>query len=135
MNADFYFQKNEELELLAPRVVRSKGQEPVICLLNPSEHYQTLKKGKIIGNVFECCVVEEDLGEKNGVYNPSVERLQKNGVYNLSVDRLQKNGVYNLSVDRLPKNGVYNPSVDGLPENVVDNPKVSQSHEKTDSAP
>ncbi|KAH3785533.1 hypothetical protein DPMN_163624 [Dreissena polymorpha] len=68
MNADFYFQKNEELELLAPRVVRSKGQEPVICLLNPSEHYQTLKKGKIIGNVFECCVVEEDLGEQNGVY-------------------------------------------------------------------
>ncbi|KAH3870879.1 hypothetical protein DPMN_034070 [Dreissena polymorpha] len=125
MNADFYFQKNEELELLAPRVVRSKGQKPVICLLNPSEHYQTLKKGKIIGNVFECCVVEEDLGEKNGVYNPSVDSSQKNGVYNPSVDRSQKNGVYNPSVDRLQKNGVYNPSVDGLPENGVYNPKVN----------
>ena len=34
----------EGLNVITPRVVRGKGQDPVMCLINPSNGYRLLKK-------------------------------------------------------------------------------------------
>ena len=37
----------EGLKVITPRVVRGKGQNPIMCLINPSNGYRLLKKGDI----------------------------------------------------------------------------------------
>ena len=43
----------EKLRVLAPRVVRGGGEEPVMCLVNPSDRYQLIKKGVEIARAYQ----------------------------------------------------------------------------------
>ncbi|KAH3834928.1 hypothetical protein DPMN_108261 [Dreissena polymorpha] len=52
LDTDYYFQPNQDLKLVSPRVVRKKGEDSIVCLVNPTDIYQTLKRGKFIGHAF-----------------------------------------------------------------------------------
>ncbi|KAH3803103.1 hypothetical protein DPMN_156803 [Dreissena polymorpha] len=59
LDTDYFFQPNEDLKLVAPRVVRKKGEVSIVCLVNPIDNYQTLKRGKLIGHAFGCTTIDD----------------------------------------------------------------------------
>ena len=44
---DYVMEPVDDLKVLAPRVVRSAGEEPILCLVNPSDRYRLIKKEHI----------------------------------------------------------------------------------------
>ncbi|KAH3768346.1 hypothetical protein DPMN_169558 [Dreissena polymorpha] len=46
LDTDYYFQPNEDLKLVAPREVRKKREDPIVCLVNRTDNNQTLEKSK-----------------------------------------------------------------------------------------
>ena len=58
--SDYVMEPVEKLRVLAPRVVRSAGEEPIMCLVNVSDRYQLIKKGAKIARAYP---VEEFLEE------------------------------------------------------------------------
>ncbi|KAH3768499.1 hypothetical protein DPMN_169712 [Dreissena polymorpha] len=65
LETDYYFQPNEDVKLVAPRVIRKKGEDPIVCLVNLTGNYQTLKQSKLIGHAFACTTMD-DSGEYGG---------------------------------------------------------------------
>ena len=51
--SDYVMEPVEKLKVLAPRVVRGGGEEPVMCLVNPSDRYQLIKKGAEIARAYQ----------------------------------------------------------------------------------
>ena len=71
----------DNLKVLAPRVVRKAGEEPLLCLVNPSDKYRLIKKGKHIARAYpiDCVIADEEHGE----YNPSVNEVAAESVPDL----------------------------------------------------
>ena len=49
---DYVIEPVDDLKVLAPRVVRSAGEEPTLCLVNPSDRYRLIKKGAHIARAY-----------------------------------------------------------------------------------
>ena len=49
---DYVIEPVENLKVLAPRVVRDAGEEPVMCLVNVSDRYRLIKKGAEIARAY-----------------------------------------------------------------------------------
>ena len=49
---DYVMEPVEGLKVIAPRVVRGTGQEPLLCLINPSDRYRLIKKGMHIAKAY-----------------------------------------------------------------------------------
>ncbi|KAH3838408.1 hypothetical protein DPMN_111817 [Dreissena polymorpha] len=50
---DNYVEPCQGLDVVVPRVVRAAGEKPLICFVNSSDNFQTLKRGKLIGIAHE----------------------------------------------------------------------------------
>ena len=50
---DYYVEPNKELKLAVPRIVRREHEDPLMCFVNHTENFQTLKKGKLVGHAYE----------------------------------------------------------------------------------
>lgn len=53
LHEDYCVEPVSHLSVLMPRTVRAKETEPVICLVNITNSFKTLKKGTIIGSAYE----------------------------------------------------------------------------------
>lgn len=63
---------------LMPRVVRSSGSEPIVCLLNPSDRYRVVTKGMEIGRAYpvaEIMINSEEPVRVQEVREPEVVEL------------------------------------------------------------
>ena len=49
---DYVMEPVDDLKVLAPRMMRSSGEEPILCLVNPSDRYRLIKKGAHIARAY-----------------------------------------------------------------------------------
>ena len=68
--SDYVIEPTQTEKALAPRVVRSAGTEPVVCILNCSDRYKLLQKGK---EVAIASPVDEYIPEKDDNTDGDVE--------------------------------------------------------------
>jgi len=60
----YYIEPAANLKLAVPRIVRAKNEAPLVCFVNSSESFHTLKKGKIVGNAMVIQEVLESAGSE-----------------------------------------------------------------------
>ena len=87
---DYYIEPVNSLKVAMPKVVRAAKEEPVVCLLNMSEYFRTMKKGQVIGTAFE---IAEVLGEQT-----ASQGLKTMNIPTVDQSRKQSQMVSNLSV-------------------------------------
>ncbi|KAH3844605.1 hypothetical protein DPMN_086864 [Dreissena polymorpha] len=51
-DVDYIVESFSNSKLLIPRVVRSAGSDPVLCLVNPTDRFRLLKKNTLIARAF-----------------------------------------------------------------------------------
>ena len=65
---DYYIEPVNDLKVLMPRTVSTAESDPMVCLVNVSDSYRTLKKGMIIGKAHEVSAfLEEPGGQKSDI--------------------------------------------------------------------
>ncbi len=58
-------------DVIVSRIVRAAGEKPLVCFVNPSDHFQTLKAGKLVGMAHETFeIVDVPLDSKAIPLNP-----------------------------------------------------------------
>ena len=80
MKEDYVIEPVDELKLLMPRTVCTADSEPVVCLVNPSDSWKTLKKGTVIGSATkDVTFPEEDIGSDVSSSNtrPNVSQVSQ----------------------------------------------------------
>ena len=80
MKEDYVIEPVDELKLLMPRTVCTAESEPVVCLVNPSDSWKTLKKGTVIGSATkDVTFPEEDIGSDVSFSNtrPNVSQVSQ----------------------------------------------------------
>lgn len=50
---DYYTESLDDIDLAMPRTVRKSKTAPVVCLVNPSDKFKTIKKGTVVANAYE----------------------------------------------------------------------------------
>ena len=73
---DYVIEPTQSEKVFGPRVVRSAGTEPVVCILNCSDRYRLLRKGKDIATASPVeDYLQEDQGREEGhsVVEPTVD--------------------------------------------------------------
>ena len=51
--SEFFIEPVENnLGLLVPNIVCSADENPIVCFVNPTEKYRTIKKGVLVGNAY-----------------------------------------------------------------------------------
>ena len=58
--SDYVVEPIDQTRFLMPAVLRRKGTEPVVCLVNPSDRFRLVKKGSEIGRAYPINEVIED---------------------------------------------------------------------------
>ncbi|XP_053405820.1 uncharacterized protein LOC128559022 [Mercenaria mercenaria] len=67
-------EENIKAKFLSPKVVRSSGTKPIMCLLNTSDRYRVLKKGENIGNAY---VIQDFFRSNDSGITSQVERVSQ----------------------------------------------------------
>lgn len=49
---DFVVEADEDLEVMVPKTLHKKGKEAIICVVNVSDRYRVLKRGREVANAF-----------------------------------------------------------------------------------
>ena len=65
---DYYLESGDlihQKKVLMPYIVRSAGDSPIICLVNPTNNFKTLKKNEIIANAHEIDTILGDMQSAN----------------------------------------------------------------------
>ena len=57
---DYMIEPKEDGKVFGPRVLHSDGDVPVMCVINTTDHHQTLKKGREIGRAYPIGKIMED---------------------------------------------------------------------------
>ena len=65
----------DNLKVMSPRVVRISGQEPALCLVNPSDKYRLIKKGLHIAEAYQIGSILEE--KSNNDLDPSIFEVIK----------------------------------------------------------
>jgi hypothetical protein len=65
-------------EILIPRTLHNGGDNPVLCLINLSDHYVEVGKGEVLAYAEEVCSNVEPIGvQKVEVAEQGVQRMEK----------------------------------------------------------
>ena len=65
---DYYLEPGDlihQRKVLMPYIVRSAGDRPIICMVNPTNNFKTLKKNEIIANAHEIDTILGDMHSAN----------------------------------------------------------------------
>jgi hypothetical protein len=68
LNNDYIIETFTHLKVIAPKILRKAGDDPIVCLLNPRDRPVVIQKGKLIGRAFPVESVSEDSSDPKNDY-------------------------------------------------------------------
>ena len=78
MAGEYIVKAATKREILIPRTLHKGGDNPVLCLINLSDHYVELEKGEVLAYAEEVCSKVEPVGiQKVEIAEPGVKRMEK----------------------------------------------------------
>lgn len=54
---DYCIEPVADLKLLMPKVVRAANEDPLVCLVNPTDCFRTVRKGTVVGDAYEVATI------------------------------------------------------------------------------
>ncbi|MEX1352018.1 MAG: pol polyprotein, partial [Desulfobacterales bacterium] len=79
---DYIIETFSHLKVIAPKILRKGGTDPVICLMNPRERPVVIKKGQMIGRAFPVESISEDSSDPNKEFDSLRVRVEED-YYNI----------------------------------------------------
>jgi hypothetical protein len=65
INGDYVIETFQHLKVIAPKILRKAGTEPIVCFANPRDMPVVINKGQIIGRAFPVESVSEECSDPN----------------------------------------------------------------------
>ena len=66
--SDYVIETFQHLKVIAPKILRKGGSDPIVCLVNPRDKPVVISKGKVIGRAFPVEFISEESSDSNKEY-------------------------------------------------------------------